>query len=223
MFKRPTSLEELLKRSRALSGLTLSEIAEIADFELHTQTLRGKGRTGELIEKILGADGGSKPIPDFSLLGVEMKTVPVRDDGRVLETTFVCSVPLKTIADATWETSRAYKKLAHVLFVPVEGDRKIEVAKRRCGQAFLWQPSVEQNRLLAHDWSDFQHLVNAGLIDATSARRGKVMQVRPKAQNAKAKTHAPSSEGDDAYQTLPRGFYLRRDFVEGILRENLAC
>jgi len=217
----PKTCDELLGRARALSGRSLCDLAKVADFELPSKALRGKGRTGELIERLLGADGGSRPVPDFSLLGVELKTLPVRKDGRVLETTFVCSASFPDIPKWTWETSRAYKKLKHVLFVPVEGSRPIPIPQRRVGSAFFWKPSAEDNALLARDWKDFQALIVEGLIDATSARRGKVLQVRPKAKNSLSTRQVVRSDGDD-YATLPRGFYLRRHFVQELVERHLA-
>src|SRR5262249_53898235 len=118
----PQSLRELLLRVEALSGRTLGELAAALGVELPAETRRGKGMAGQLVERALGADGGSAPQPDFSGLGVELKTIPVGADGRPRESTYVCKVAPLEIAHEEWPTSRVRRKLAHVLWIPLAAE-----------------------------------------------------------------------------------------------------
>ncbi len=75
-------------------------------------TRRGKGWTGTVIEHALGANAGSRPEPDFRLISIELKTIPVGPDRRPLESTYVCTVPLAGDAAPDWRDSNARRKLS---------------------------------------------------------------------------------------------------------------
>lgn len=84
MMAPPRDEAELLARARALRGRPVEPSG-----------LHRKGKTGELVERALGAHGGSTATWDFPDLGVELKTIPV--DARTAmprESTFVCTVSL---------------------------------------------------------------------------------------------------------------------------------
>ena len=54
------------------------------------------------------------PEPDFQHIGVELKTLPVDQNFRPKESTYVCTVPLIRNAGAIWETSTVKLKLSRV-------------------------------------------------------------------------------------------------------------
>lgn len=169
---------------------------------------RDKGWIGVLLEIWLGASAGSKPEQDFASLGVELKTIPVDSLGRPLETTFVCVAPLTGNTGVTWETSHVRHKLKRVLWVPVEGERSIPLAQRRVGSPLLWSPNEEEDYQLL-DWEELMDMIVLGHVERITARHGEVLQLRPKAANAKALTEAIGAHGEPIL-TLPRGFYLKR-------------
>lgn len=90
----PTSIDELLKRCQAIAGLSLGELATMANVAIPANLQRHKGWPGMLVELWLGATAGSKPQQDFPDLGVELKTIPIDAVGQPLETTYVCFTPL---------------------------------------------------------------------------------------------------------------------------------
>jgi DNA mismatch repair protein mutH len=55
-----------------------------------------------------------------------------------------------------------------------------------------------------------------GKLDQITARIGEVMQLRPKGANSKAITKGIGKNGE-VIDTLPLGFYLRKEFTAGIL------
>ena len=203
----------LLARARGLAGRTLSELnaqEPLPDLSRH------KGFVGELLERALGLPRNVRPEPDVVHLGVEVKTLPVGSDGRPKESTYVCRVDLTTIHEATWPDSRAHAKLKRVLFIPVLSDRQTPPEHRRVGTPILWSPSIEQEAVLRADWEDVADLCGRGLLEAVSARRGKALQVRPKAARAAVRGNARDADGEPL-STSPRGFYLRPTFTEAIL------
>lgn len=213
----PFSQTELLARVHAIAGLTVGQSACQYQLEVPNDLRHHKGWFGHLIEKVLGASAGSKPIPDFPNLGIELKTLPIGKNGRPAESTFVASIALMGIANETWETSVVKKKLSHVLWLPIENDKDIPFSQRRIGLGFLWRPSVEQEAILKKDWQELANLIAMGQIDEISAHLGEALQIRPKAANAKALTTALNRQGQ-RIKTLPRGFYLRASFTHKVLR-----
>ena len=61
--------------------------------------------------------------------------------------------------------------------------------------------------------------VALGRLEEISARHGELLQIRPKAANARALGSTTDPEGKPA-QTLPRGFYLRSSFTNSILQQH---
>ncbi|HEX6276557.1 MAG TPA: DNA mismatch repair protein MutH, partial [Polyangiaceae bacterium] len=172
---------------------------------------------GQLVELALGATAGSRAGPDFALLGVELKTLPVDSRGRPVESTFVCTIPLGRVGDIEWFDSPVRAKLRRVLFVPVEGERERPVAERRVGEPFLWSPSAEEETDLKFDWDELSGRIGRGDVESITGHLGRYLQVRPKAADSHARRLARDAEGV-AFAALPRGFYLRATFTERVVR-----
>ncbi len=211
----PGTERDLLARARALAGHPIGAVAErhavpIADLR------RSKGWVGRLLEIALGATAASRGAPDFELLGIELKTVPVDAAGRPKESTFVCSAPLDSMGELRWEDSPVREKLAKVLWVPIEADPTIPLPCRRIGTPLLWSPAPGEEEALRLDWEEFAERVGAGEVEAITAHMGHHLQIRPKGANAHAARWGINEEGDPI-RTLPRAFYLRSAFVREIL------
>lgn len=216
----PASEEELLRRARALAGHPLGAIAERHGIPL-ADLRRAKGWVGQLLEAALGATAASRATPDFEALGVELKSVPVDGAGRPRETTFVCTAALEEMGGQPWAESRVFKKLARVLWIPVEADPAVELPWRRVGMPLLWSPAAEEEAVLRGDWDEFAELVGHGLVESITAHRGEALQMRPKGANARQVRWGVDADGAPI-RIAPRGFYLRASFVEGILRRSYA-
>ena len=212
----PLSELELLQRANELAGLTLEELANAANQSVPENLKRDKGWVGQLLEWHLGASAGSKPLPDFVDLGIELKTIPISYSGKPLETTFVCVAPLTGVHGLTWKDSHIRNKLARVLWIPVQGEREIPIGDRRIGSPLLWSPSEDEEAQLKQDWEELMDLIVLGDADKITAKHGEVLQLRPKAANSRALTEAYGEEGQQI-KTLPRGFYLKTNFTSLLL------
>lgn len=214
----PATLAELLSRSNALAGLTLGQLAAQIQLPVPQNLQKDKGWVGQLLEQILGASAGSKAEPDFPHLGVELKTLPIDQQGKPLESTYVCVAPLTGVAGQQWHESWVCQKLQRVLWVPILAERSIPLAERMVGTAFLWQPSPEQQRALQQDWEELMEQITLGGIATIRGAQGKILQLRPKAANSKALTAAVGAKGEPI-RTLPRGFYLKAGFTAALLHQ----
>jgi len=212
----PTSEDELLCRARALSGRTLGELARSFGVDPPADLRRAKGFGGQLLERALGASAGSRGEPDFRALGVELKSLPVDRAGRPRESTFVCTIALSRLGDVEWEASLVKKKLARVLWIPVEGERQIAPADRRIGEPLLWSPTPEEEAALRFDWEELAGLIGRGDVESLTAHFGTWLQVRPKARDSHALRRGTDTDGA-FFATLPRGFYLRARFTARLI------
>lgn len=215
----PQSIDELVERYRHIAGLSVAELAGRFSIKVPPDLRHHKGWLGDLIELALGTSAASKSEPDFTELGIELKTLPLNTHGSVQESTWVCSVPMQQTTGLRWQDSCVYHKLHHVLWLPVEADASIPLGQRHIGNGLLWQADDTQLVVLRADWEELMELVAMGQYENISARHGEYLQIRPKAANAKVLCTATGPDGS-TMQTLPRGFYLRTEFTNALLKKN---
>lgn len=213
----PQTLEQLLSQAQSIAGLTFGELADELHIPVPPDLKRDKGWVGMLLERALGATAGSKAEQDFSHLGIELKTLPINAEGYPLETTFVSLAPLVQNSGVKWENSHVRHKLSCVLWMPIEGSRHIPLRERHIGAPILWKPTAEQERQLKQDWEELMDLIVLGKLEQITARIGEVMQLRPKGANSRAVTKGIGKNGE-IIDTLPLGFYLRKEFTAQILK-----
>ncbi|MFK7928499.1 MAG: DNA mismatch repair endonuclease MutH [Myxococcota bacterium] len=215
----PDSEAVLLARADALAGRPVRWLAEREQVAVPPDLKRHKGWIGNLLERALGATAGSKAEPDFPHLAVEMKTLPVDMTGKPRESTFVCHAPLDGSMAREWASSWVRRKLSRVLWVPIVGGGP--PGDRVIGAPILWSPSAAQASTLQADWETLCEAINLGETWQLEARRGRALQLRPKAARASELTWVLDDEGDWA-QVNPRGFYLRTSFTAEIVSSHLA-
>ena len=204
----PRTESELLTRARALAGLTLGDLAASLGVVVPNVSSSAKGFAGTLLEQALGATATSKPEPDFQLIGVELKSLPIDARGKPRESTYVCTVPLADNAGASWETSTVRKKLARVLWMPIVVDNNASVESRRIAMPLIWSATAEQEEGLRRDWEELMDMVVLGDLERLTAHHGTWLQVRPKAADSQVRRRTASASGAPGL-ALPRGFYLR--------------
>lgn len=208
--------EELLSRAREIEGLSFSQLANRLNLKVPDTATKRKGWVGQAIELALGTTAGTSANPDFLELGIELKTIPLNQNLKPSESTFITSISLLTLHLEQWEDSQCFKKLKRVLWVPIEGDKNIPFIHRRIGQSVLWSPNEEQYRILKQDWDELSWLVASGQLPAIHAGIGYYLHIRPKARNRSSLCFGLDEDGNKI-KTLPRGFYLRSQLTKEIL------
>jgi DNA mismatch repair protein MutH len=212
----PDNELQLCQRAGALTGCRLDTLAASVGLVVPQSIGNTKGWAGLLIEQTLGASSGSKPQQDFPHLGIELKTIPVDERGKPLESTFVCVAPLIGNSGLTWSTSLVKHKLQRVLWIPIVGQRGCLWAERWIGVPLLWSPSSQQEQQLQADWEELMDYIVLGNLAQISAYQGEILQLRPKAANSRARTSAVDDKGRPI-SALPLGFYLRSAFTAQLL------
>jgi DNA mismatch repair protein MutH len=206
----PRDLDELRARAGSLASRSLADIANELRETAPAVGLHTKGKVGELLERALGATGGSYATHDFPELGVELKTIPVDEQLRPRESTYVCRISLAEAEHAEWIDSWVRRKLQHVLFVPIVNNERVAVP-------IFWRPNVEEERALRADFDELMGMIGAGHIEDLTARDGEILQLRPKARDGSVRTKTWDRDGE-LIATVPRGFYLRARFTGELLR-----
>jgi DNA mismatch repair protein MutH len=92
------------------------------------------------------------------------------------------------------------------------------LAERSVGSAFFWQPSAAEEAQLKADWQEHMDRIALGQVEQIRAQQGEVLQLRPKAAHGRVLTAAIGPYGQ-AIETLPRGFYLRKEFTRALLQQ----
>lgn len=216
-----TTLAALHERIATLQGHTIGSLAHTLGLTSPEDLQHHKGWLGQVLELALGTDAGSQSKPDFTQLGIELKTIPVTAAYQPLESTYVCTVPLQSLSTLTFENSSVHAKLSHVLWIPILTLPQSRIADRPLLTPVLWQPNETQSHILKTDFDEIMDLIAVGQLAQITASLGVALHVRPKAANAKVLTSAFDEEGH-ASSTLPRGFYLRPSFTAEILRTQLS-
>lgn len=212
----PQNEQELLERCHRIAGKTVAELA-YPHHKIPSSLIHAKGFVGQLIEWHLGAQSSNSPVPDFLNLGIELKTLPLNENGLPQESTFVCTAP--NSLELEWRNSRVYQKLKRVLWVPIESSASIPIADRRVGNAILWSPDPSTEQTLQEDWRDLMEMMSLGRINELSAHFGTYLQIRPKAAHSRILQSTINENGEEIF-TGPKGFYLRTTLTKKILEEN---
>ncbi len=220
MLSPPSSIEQLRQRIDDIAGKTLGELAQRFEASIPQDLRIQKGWQGQFIERCLGADAGNESRPDFSLLDIELKTIPIDFAGKVQESTYVCVVNLHNNLAVQWRESAVFHKLKQVLWVPIAQQPGAPIHQSVIASPFLWQMNAQQEALIRQDWEDAMALISVGKVHQLNAKFGDVLQVRPKAANSRVLTQVVDDQGESG-QTLPRGFYLRAKFTQGLLHHHL--
>ncbi len=214
------NIKELLDLCQNIAGMTIAELSGSLKMSCPQSLNNNKGWLGQLLEQYLGATSGNLPIADFPNLGIELKTIPINPKTLCpIESTYICMAPLNQ-PNISWEQSVVKLKLSKVLWVPIESLPNLNLANRRVGKSFLWQPSQQQAIILQNDWQELTEMLQLGNIQLLSAKYGRYLQIRPKAANCKSNLVEYITREGECIKTVNRGFYLRTSFTKQILTEN---
>ncbi len=221
--KTPTNIQELFMIADQIAGENIECLidAQHSQSQHLSYQPKHKGWQGEVIEKALRIDNPSQSGPDFLHLGVEVKSIPIREDGLIFESTYICRVPQVDFGSYQWVESRAWSKMKRILWVPVLRKESSPSLKDRIGYPFLWCPTPEQESILREDWESHINALYHGVRDALSATRGTWLQVRPKGRKASDQVEIVLANGN-AQSVQSAGFYLRPSLTKTLVTQSLG-
>lgn len=217
-FPEPKSMEELETRMQRLLGRSVSELSQLAMLAPPRNSSGAKGYVGQLVELFLGAHSHNLPTPDFTALGIELKTVPVGFDLMPEESTFICAADINPNFVVPFTQSHLYQKLKHVLFVLILSPKNVglTIGERRVLGYFFFELKGHYLQTIETDYNEFQDMIFSGHAQEIDGTMGTIVQLRPKAANGSEIIAVTDSDGNLTY-TRPRGYYLRASFTRELI------
>lgn len=217
LMSTPLTESDLLHKAQALAGKTLAEIALLQNKIIPNQLIHAKGWIGQILESALGANAGNLDAADFIDLGIELKTLPITTQGKLVESTYVCKISLPW-NENNWLESRVWRKLSRVLWVPIEACPNKPLGQQRIGTPIIWSPDLETYNQLKQDWEELTELICLGHYDKINAHLGVYLQIRPKAPNSSTLVETLNTDAEEI-AIVPIGFYLRTQLTQRIVAQ----
>lgn len=202
-----------LHHIHAQVGRSIGDIASEQGFVFKNN----KGDVGHLVEQLLGVKSSSFKGPDLPQYGLEIKTLPVDRQGRVLENTFVSRITLP-FTETNFTLSEFWYKAQKILFVPIIGNKNSESTDRILAQPFIWQACAKEFEVISQDWIDLSSYLRLGAWAKINSKIGDILHIRPKA--AHAQDLCSFEALGQQHQILPLGFYLRKSFTQSLIERN---
>lgn len=210
----PKSLKELKTRLQYLVGKEIQDLCNILEIPVPKDSTHAKGFTGQILEILLGANAGNLPIPDFSNLNIELKTIPCDANLKPLESTFICHCDLLNRENDFYK-STLYHKMSFILFVFILAPKDLPIANRKILSYYFFMPDETELKAIKNDYDEIMGMISSGHAHEITAHFGEIIQLRPKSADGKQLTDYINEDGKIA-KTRPRGFYMRRSFSQQI-------
>ena len=191
-------------------------IADIAD-ETGRAGKGGKAASAYVLRGLVGERPRGRT-GEFERFGIEVKTVPVTTNGRVLESMSFPAFIHEELVFETWEDSDLLGRLNRILVMPVVRSERRAVGQMRLGRPFFWAPPPSDLVEIGREWKRFRGLIEGGHADRLpTASETRFIHVRPKARDATDRDLAPG-----AFSVIKKAFWLNQSYLERILAEHDA-
>jgi DNA mismatch repair protein MutH len=177
----------------------------------------GKAAGARSVRQLLGQRASGRT-GEFERFGIEVKTVPVKVNGRVAEAMSFPSFVHEELAYESWEDSDLLGRLNRLLVVPVHRVRDTSLAGMVLGQPFFWSPPEADLVGIRREWEVYRDLIAAGQAnDLPRASETEFIHVRPKAQDSRDRDRAPGG-----LEVVKKSFWLNQRYLESVLAEHDA-
>lgn len=218
----PIDYQELYHRLDNILGQNVTSLAQMLNIKLDHNNTKIKGYLGQMLELYLGADGSNKADVDFSNLDLELKTISTDENLKPLESPFICSCKLFALDQIDFYQSLLYRKVKKILFVLISGKKHEYLGNKIIKAYFIFTPNAKQLAIIKQDYDELMHYICTGRCNEINATLGTIIQMRPKAANGQIVTSYLDANGTLSY-TRPRGFYMRRAFIEHLCQKINIC
>ena len=221
-FAEPQTMAELEQRLHLIMGRSIGELTQLSKLNVAAYAT-AKGFAGQLVELFLGAHAHNQSGPDFTKLGIELKTVPVGFDLMPQEHTFICAADLAPRHMIPFAQSALFHKMQHMLFVMLLAPRNagLSMGERRILGYFFFDLTGEHRQQVETDYNEMQELLLSHQFDQLTSSLGNVLQLRPRGLPGKDVVAVHDEEGQLIY-TKTRGYYLRSSFTRTLLQSFIA-
>ena len=213
--------ESIRKYAAKLKRKTLAEVIpeeHVVEGSLYIDGLRTKGKFGQLLEEgYFFIENNNNPEPDFTKVGIELKSSPVKESknrGLVSKERLVLGiidymeVPEKGFSIFTHKNSEII-----IVFYLWEKN------KPKTNQTILkvvdWIPRGNDLRMIREDWNIIQGFVMRGEADLLSERHTKILAACTKGANRNKKRQQPYNK----QPAKQRALSLKQSYMTMVFKE----
>lgn len=229
------TFRELMYLLASIEGVPFIELASEYSLKWSDDPKRRRALAGHLVEQVVDVEKNSRPEPDLTAFGVELKTIPVSiEQSRLVvleDTSVTASQVFAAIQSQAWRNSHLYEKLRTILFVPIVKQDVSAPDLWYVRTPFIWMPSLRAEQQLSEDYESIREAVltllrNAGpgrdrLIDLGGSGSGRYLRLGTKGAGGNQRT-AFELIGVGEFEEKPRAWYLRKAFTAKLIDENVT-
>lgn len=160
-----SSIESIVEYARGLTGMSL---ADAVDLPQNVEDKNNKGNLGQLVENYYFEYApNSYSGPDFSEVGLELKTTGVKKNGQgkfvAKERLVLTMIDYEVIVDESWATSRFLNKCSQMLVMFYLYEPDVPAIRRPFViDPILYELPKEDLPIIKADWEKIQQKVIAG-------------------------------------------------------------
>ena len=175
----------------------------------------GKAVGARTVRKLLGQPASGRR-GEYERFGIEIKTVPVKPNGRLAEAMSFPGFVHEELAFETWEDSDLLGRLNRLLIVPVHRGRDTSLAGMTLGRPLFWSPSEADLVGIRREWETYRDLIASGHADRLpKASETRFIHVRPKARDSLDRDSAPGG-----FEVVRKCFWLNQRYLEAVIAEH---
>ncbi len=215
---------KLLEAKKLLTGIENINFIELFSKYNIDSILIDKGKTGKLLERLIGLPPGNT-LKDFE--DGELKTNKAKENGQPMETMFISQISQRIdelITQISFSESWIYEKIDKLLYLPV-----VKISSDPRNWYFLPcyyinldnQPKLYKQ--LEEDFRNITHQIKTNLVDNKGmlhTTSGQYIQIRTK--DAKPYNAIYSNRLNRYVSNKNFAFYFKKEFMLEVQRMNLT-
>lgn len=211
----PNNKESVLEYAKRLKNKSLRQACST---EVLEHSYLGKGNFGQVIEKFyFGYDPNSKAEADFSQIGLELKTSPLKllknNEYRSKERLVLSIINYFKVVDENFEDSDVIKKNSNILLVFYLYEKGVDILDLVIKLVDEWNIPQTDLEIIKRDWEIIKNKIVAGRAHELSEGDTFYLGACTKGANASTVKMQPNS-------TLPakqRAFSFKQGYVNHII------
>ncbi|MDM5264571.1 Sau3AI family type II restriction endonuclease [Sulfurovum sp. XTW-4] len=227
-----TSIDSIVQYSSSFIDKSFSDVLsekelDIISNEINQYKNNRKGHFGDLVEKYLfGIENNSDSAPDFSKVGVELKTTPLKKHPKKVyvakERLVFSMINYMNIINEEWESSSFLKKnkLLLLMFYLYEKDIDLSTYEFKLIHLLdlLSETSKEDIAQIQQDWKTIVNKIKAGEAHLLSEGDTAYLGAATKASTSKSRRPQPNSDKP----AKPRAFSLKQSYLNSLIQKYLG-
>ena len=213
------SIDSIVEYATRLVGHTLREFVTVEQIEdFHTR----KGSYGNAVEEYyFKYKPNSDSRPDFSEVGLELKTTPVKKNSKdeivAKERLVFTNINYETVVNETFEDSQFLEKARDVLLITYLSEPDKEPLDYVIEAVVRWGIPEEDLPQIKQDWETVVNKVRSGHAEDISGSDTLYLEAATKARTSKDRRPQPFSD----VPAKPRAWALKASYMTAIQRRIL--